>query len=78
MKRVRRMLAVLLILMFALTGTAPEAFAASSQQVEDYTVEKTDSGITVTLPAGYAEKGYWKLFWKDEASGRRSERRLCR
>ena len=69
MKRVRRMLAVLLILMFALTGTTPEAFAASSQQVEDYTVEKTDSGITVTLPAGYAEKGYWKLFWKDEASG---------
>lgn len=70
MKRVRRMLAVLLILMFALTAAAQAAFAANAQQVEDFTAEKTDSGaIIITPPAGYADKGFWKLFWKDESTG---------
>lgn len=69
MKRVRRTIAVLLILAFTLAAAVPAAFAAQAQRVEDFTVEKTDSGVTVTLPAGYADKGYWKLFWKNEATG---------
>ena len=34
-----------------------------------YTVEREGNVITVTPPAGYAEKGYYKLFWKNEATG---------
>ena len=69
MKRVRKMISVLLILTVMLSAAAPAAFAAQTQRVDSFTVEKTDSGVTVTLPAGYADKGYWKLFWKNEATG---------
>lgn len=69
MKRVSRMLSVLLVFTFMLSAAASAAFAAQYQRVEDFTLEKTDSGVTVTLPEGYAAKGYWKLFWKNEVTG---------
>ena len=58
----------LLILAALLLAAVPTALAAG-EQVEDFTVEMSDSGVTVTLPEGYAAKGYFKLFWKNEKTG---------
>lgn len=69
MKAAGRILSVLLILAIAFIAAAPAAFAANNQQVESFTTDRTDSGVKVTLPAGYADKGYWKLFWKNDTTG---------
>ena len=62
-------IAALLVLAVMLLAAVPAAFADQNEQVEGFTAERTESGITVTLPAGYADKGYFKLFWKNEGSG---------
>ena len=65
----RKRMIVWLVLAVLFLAAVPAACAAQSGQVEDFTVEKTDSGYTVTLPAGYADSGFYKLFWKDTVSG---------
>ncbi|MBR3431176.1 MAG: hypothetical protein IKG87_13870 [Clostridia bacterium] len=57
---------VLLVLLFSVL---PVAYAAGSGPVEDFTVEKEEGGISVTLPEGYAASGFFKLFWKNETTG---------
>ena len=56
------------VLLVMLLGVVP-AFAAPIGPVEEFGVEREGSVITVTPPAGYAEKGYYKLFWKNEETG---------
>ena len=58
-----------MILAVMLVAAVPAALAVPAGQVEDYTVERTGSVITVTPPEGYAEKGFYKLFWKNETTG---------
>ena len=58
-----------LILAIILLTAVSVSFAAQAERIEEFTAEPGETGITVTLPAGYAEKGYFKLFWKDPASG---------
>ena len=58
-----------IILAVMLVAVIPTAWAAPAGPVEEYTVEREGNVITVTPPAGYAEKGYYKLFWKNEATG---------
>ena len=60
---------VCLILTVILAMTALPAFAVKSGRVEDVKAERTESGITVTMPAGYADTGYYKLFWMNEETG---------
>ena len=69
MKQVWRIITAFLILAVVLTAAVPAAFAVKTQQVEDFTAEKTDSGVIISLPAGFADEGYWKLFWKNETTG---------
>ena len=57
-----------IILAVMLVAVVP-AWAAPAGPVEEYTVERDGNTITVTPPAGYAEKGYYKLFWKNETTG---------
>ena len=64
-KRIVAGLVLAVLLLCALSA----ASAAQSGRIEDFTAEAADSGIVVTLPAGYAEKGFFKLFWKDGVSG---------
>ena len=64
----KRMIAWLILTAILLTVVSA-ACAASKERIEDFTAEQAESGITVTLPAGYAEKGFFKLFWKNMVSG---------
>ena len=57
------------IILLAVLFAAVPAWAVTIAQVEDFTVERDGGVITVTPPEGFAEKGYYKLFWKDEATG---------
>ncbi|MBR6443135.1 MAG: hypothetical protein IKS46_05565 [Clostridia bacterium] len=45
------------------------ASAYAAQRIEDFTVEKSGAFLTVTVPDGYPDKGFFKLFWKHQASG---------
>ena len=54
------------IILLAVLFSVVPAWAAPIGQVEDFTVEQDGGVITVTPPEGYAEKGYYKLFWKNE------------
>ena len=42
---------------------------AGKGRIEDFTVEKTESGYTVVLPEEHAEQGYYKLFWMNRETG---------
>ena len=64
----RRIITWLVLAMMILVA-APAALAGTDGRVEDFTVETVDSVITVIPPAGYAEKGYYKLFWKNSLTG---------
>ena len=57
---------VWLLLVSVLLSVMPAAFAG---RVEEFTVETSESGVTVILPAGHAEKGFYKLFWMDNNTG---------
>lgn len=59
----------LLLLAAMLLAVLPVSAAELNTQVEDFTVEQADSGITVILPDKYAEKGFFKLFWKNTQTG---------
>ncbi len=59
----------LLLLASMLLAVLPVSAAELNTPVEDFTVERTDSGFTVILPDGYAEKGFFKLFWKNDLTG---------
>lgn len=59
----------LLLLASMLLAVLPVSAAELNTPVEDFTVEQTDSGFTVILPDGYAEKGFFKLFWKNDLTG---------
>lgn len=61
---------VCLVLAVMLAAFIPSAGAEKAQRVEPTAVEKSDAGITVTLPGGYAETGFFKLFWKNSLTGR--------
>ena len=65
----KRRLFAWIVLLVMLLAAVPAAYAAAAGPVEDFTVDKDESGITVTPPAGYAAKGFYKLFWKNEATG---------
>ena len=57
------------IILLAVLFSVVPAWAAPIGQVENFTVEQDGEVITVIPPEGYAEKGYYKLFWKNEATG---------
>ena len=57
------------IILLAVLFCVVPAWAAPIGQVENFTVEQDGGVITVTPPEGYAEKGYYKFFWKNEATG---------
>ena len=57
------------IILLAVLFSVVPAWAAPIGPVENFTVEQDGGVITVTPPEGYAEKGYYKLFWKNEATG---------
>ena len=59
----------LLLLASMLLAVLPVSAAELNTPVEDFTVKQTDSGFTVILPDGYAEKGFFKLFWKNDLTG---------
>ena len=59
----------LMLLAAMLLAVLPASAAEQNTLIEDYTVEQTDSGFTVILPEGYAEKGFFKLFWKNNQTG---------
>lgn len=58
-----------LLLAVMLLAAVPSACAEKNSMVEDFTVEQAESGVTVILPGGYSEKGFFKLFWKNGATG---------
>ena len=58
-----------LLLAVLLLAAVPSACAEKNSMVEDFTVEQAESGVTVILPGGYSEKGFFKLFWKNGATG---------
>ena len=57
------------IILLAVLFSVVPAWAAPIGPVENFTVEQDGGVITVTPPEGYAEKGYYKLFWKNETTG---------
>ena len=57
------------IILLAVLFSVVPAWAAPIGPVENFTVEQDGGVITVTPPESYAEKGYYKLFWKNEATG---------
>jgi len=59
----------LMLLAAMLLAVLPASAAEQNTLIEDFTVEQTDSGYTVILPDGYAEKGFFKLFWKNALTG---------
>ena len=59
----------LLLLAAMLLAVLPVSAAEQNIQVEDFTVEQADSAITVIPPENYAEKGFFKLFWKNNQTG---------
>ena len=61
----KKRLIALMILAAMLLAALPVSAAELNTPVEDFTVEQTDSGFTVILPDGYAERGFFKLFWKN-------------
>lgn len=65
----KKRIAAWVILVVMLVAAVPAAWAAAIGQVEDFSVEREGAVITVTPPEGYAEKGYYKLFWKNEETG---------
>ena len=65
----KKRLIALMILAATLLAALPVSAAELNTPVEDFTVEQTDSGFTVILPDGYAEKGFFKLFWKNDLTG---------
>ena len=65
----KKRIAAWVILVVMLVAAVPAAWAAAIGQVEDFGVEREGAVITVTPPEGYAEKGYYKLFWKNEETG---------
>ena len=65
---IRRVI-VWLMLAVMILAAVPTAYAVKNGRVEELTVERTESGITVTMPAGYADQGFYKLFWKNELTG---------
>ena len=65
MRLFRRIIIALIPLVLLCTA----AYAAPAQRIEDFTVEASESFLTVTVPDGYTGKGYFKLFWKQNASG---------
>lgn len=65
----KKFCAVCLVLAVMLAAFTPSAGAEKAQQIDPVAVEKTDAGITVTLPEGYPETGFFKLFWKNSLTG---------
>ena len=59
----------LMLLAAMLLAVLPASAAEKNTSVGDFKVERTDSGYTVILPDGYAEKGFFKLFWKNDLTG---------
>ena len=57
------------IILLAVLFCVVPAWAAPIGQVENFTVGQDGGVITVTPPEGYAEKGFYKFFWKNEATG---------
>ena len=64
----RKNLCFLLMLAVLITA-AVSAYAAGAQQIEDFESQKTEDGVVIRLPAGFAEKGFFKLFWRNEKTG---------
>lgn len=62
----RKRLFFLLVLATILLIILPAQGDTAKNRIEDFTVEKTDSGYTVILPEEHAEQGYYKLFWMDK------------
>ena len=65
----KKRLCFLLILAAILGMILPAQGAAAKGRIEDFTVERTESGYTVILPENRAEQGYYKLFWIDRDTG---------
>ena len=65
----KRRVVLWLMIAMMLLAAMPAACAAKSGRVEDIKVERTESGITVTIPAGYADQGFYKLFWMNGQTG---------
>ena len=65
----RKRLFFLLILAAIIGMILPAQGDTAKGRIEDFTVERTESGYTVILPEGYAEQGYYKLFWMDRDTG---------
>ncbi len=67
--RMKKRVLALLVLAVMLCTALPAAAAGKYTQVEDFTAEAAEGVLTVKLPEGYADKGYFKLFWTNEATG---------
>ena len=65
----KKRIAALLILAVMLLAAAPALGIERNVQLEDFTVDAAENGVTVTLPAGYADSGFFKLFWKNGETG---------
>ena len=65
----KKRLIALMLLAAMLLAVLPASAAEKNTSVGDFKVERTDSGYTVILPDGYAEKGFFKLFWKNDLTG---------
>ena len=65
----RKRLFFLMILAAILLIILPAHGNAGKGRIEDFTVEKTESGYTVVLPEEHAEQGYYKLFWMNRETG---------
>ena len=57
------------LILAVLIVAAVSAYAAGYEQIVDFESQRTEDGFVIRLPAGYAEKGFFKLFWRNEQSG---------